>query len=621
MNLIVGGKVVRSATGPNTAPGGSETLRPFAWDLSELEGQMATLKIVDTRKGGWGHINVDQIVLTDDRGNIPLAPKPPVELSREVTINGDFLQLPLMNRDNANEPGVHKLTIEKDGKVVRFMHLKLPGEGQTPDFRYSADIREFKGSKVTLRMTSRDPEALEKLEISDEEFIDPEAYEGPHRPRVHFTPRLGWMNDVNGSYYQDGLYHLFYQFNPTTTAWSTGFDMHWGHSVSKDLLHWEEWPVALFPDAAGNCFSGTAVMIQDHLAGVNEGAPLPTPALFFSGTDPFAQHFATTRDGGKSWQRFPGNPVLNKIRNSDRDPKVIWHEESKHYIMVLYVGEPHHYYIFRSKDLQNWEQTQILPHWYECPEFFRVKSPTTGEDLWLLYGCHRTPEDDPEPFQSESAYQLGNFDGKTFTPVTKIHHAHRGSNFYASLIFINEPTDRKIMMGWTRGVRSPGEPFNQAASIPLHLQLKAINGMDQLCFEPIEEFSKLREEPLLTLKNLSGEEAADKLSTLKSDQILDIVVRFEAKQPAPIEVSIRSLKFDYDPKSGKLNDGDPIRPEGDLKARFVIDRTLVESFWNGGEAAFCQASLHTDDGPAFAISDQARIAELAVYPLKNIWKK
>jgi sucrose-6-phosphate hydrolase SacC (GH32 family) len=500
------------------------------------------------------------------------------------------------------------------------MRLKFPKPNHKPDGWYSADLREFKGRKVILRYRSSEESVLENLELSNKEIIDPNAYDGPHRPRFHFSPRIGWMNDINGTYYQDGLYHLFYQYNPTTSAWSTGFDMHWGHSVSKDLIHWEEWPIALFPDATGDVFSGTAVMIENHILGVNDGAPLPTPALFFTGTTPFSQHFATTRDGGKTFQRYPQNPVLPKTLDSDRDPKVIWHEESQHYIMVLYVGEPKHYYIYRSKDLTNWEQTQILPHWYECPEFFQVKSPTTGKVLWLLYGCYQTPENHPNPFAANSVYQLGEFDGKNFIPVTEIKHAHRGPNFYAALTFVNAPDDRKIMMGWTRDIHSPGEPFNQAATLPLNLQLKDINGEDTLCFEPATEVDALRGEPILSLRNITGSEAREKLSSLSKEASLEVAICFEKDIAQPLQITIRNKRFTYDPASGKINDDRPIHPSGALEARFMIDRSLIESFWNGGEAAYCHGSLHTDEGPAFDISDETKISELTIYPLQNIWK-
>ena len=627
MNLLVDGKVVRTALGPNLAPGGSEKLAPGAWDVAEFAGREAAILIVDERKGGWGHLNVDHIVQTDDRGGIapaapPVVPTPPApERTRAVKIPGDFLQLPLVHREDGRKPGLEKLGIEADGKLLRYMHVEFPQEGTPPDFWYSADLREFKGREVTLRYKSSDAGVLERLAFGDKEIIAPNTYGSTHRPRFHFSPRLGWMNDINGSYYQDGRYHLFYQFNPATTSKGAGFDMHWGHSVSKDLVHWEEWPVAIFPNATGQCYSGTTVMQQHPIPGLNEGVKLPAPAMFFAATAPFSQHLATTPDGGRTWKRFAGNPVVPNMGEGDRDPKVIWHEASQHYVMVLYVGGPDTYRILHSKDLTQWEQTSVLPHWYECPEFLPMKSAVTGEDLMLLYGCYRSPKDAKEPFNSNSCYQLGRFDGKTFIPVTKLRNAHLGPDYYAALIFMNAPQGRPIMMGWARGSRFPGEPFNQCASVPLLMQMKAINGEDTLCFEPAEEVSALRGQPLIKLSNVTIAEAGAKLQSLTSDAALDAVLRFRASDP--MNVNIRGIAFSYDPATKVLKRGDKgaeIHPGKSVDARFLIDRGLVESFWNGGEAAYSIGSLHTDKGPAFAIEGSATIEELTVYPMADIWK-
>ncbi len=624
MNLVVDGKIVRTASGPNTEPGGSETLVPAAWDVAELAGREATIVIVDERKGGWGHLNVDHLVQADDRGGIALAAPPPApakEHKRTLKISGDFLQLPLVHREDGRKPGLEKLSIEADGKLLRYMHVELPKDSAQPDFWYSADLREFKGREVTLRYRSADAGALARLAFGDKEIIDPKAYQTLHRLRFHFSPRLGWMNDINGSYYQDGLYHVFYQYNPATTSKGAGFDMHWGHSVSKDLVHWEEWPVAIFPDATGQCYSGTTVMQQQPIPGLNDGVKLPAPAMFFAATTPFSQHLATTPDGGRTWKRFAGNPVVPNIGSGDRDPKVIWHEASQHYVMVLYVGEPDTYRFLRSRDLIKWEQTSVLTHWYECPEFLPIKSAVTGEDLMLLYGCYRSPKDAAERFHSDSCYQLGHFDGKTFTAVTKLRHAHHGPNYYAALVFMNAPKGRQIMMGWARGSRFPGEHFNQCASVPLEMRMKAVGGEDTLCFEPVEEISTLRGKPLIQLTNVPLAEATAKLQSLTTDAALDVVLRFRSSDA--MQVNIRSITFAYDPATKLLTRGEAaaqIHPGKSVDARFLIDRGIVESFWNGGEAAYSIGSLHTDKGPAFAMESKAVIEELVVYPMADIWK-
>jgi len=623
LNLIVGNKVVRTATGPNIESGGSEALAPAAWDVTEFGGRDATLQIVDSRKGGWGHINVDQIAQSDSRGNVQLAAPPvrPQELTRRVKIENDFLQLSVIGRESGTRRGLEKFSIEADGKVLRYLTIDLAKPGQTPEQTYSYDVRELRGREVTLRYRSTDATALSRLVLNNAENRDPRAYAGEHRPRFHFSPRVGWMNDINGSYWHDGLYHIFYQYNPCNRGGGAGFDMHWGHSVSRDLLHWEEWPVALFPDGSGQCYSGTTIVTPGAVPGLTDKS---APVIFFAATAPFSQHIATTPDGGRSWQRFVGNPVVKNMGDGDRDPKVVWHEASQHFVMVLYVGGPDTYRFLRSKDLRNWEQTQSIKGWFECPEFFSVKSVVTGEELWLLYGCFRTAKDDPKPFNSNSCYQLGRFDGKTFTPVGDIKNAHEGPNFYGALIFNNAPQGRHIMIGWTRGTAlPPGEKFNQYASVPLELTLKKRDNEDMLCFEPVKELEALRGEPLLTLKNVSVTDAQAKLASLSRDALLDITVRFKPGAGAA-KFRARNVELTYDPATRTVTRGRQttvLHPEDTLDARFLIDRGLVETFWNGGEASYCIDSLYISEGPAFSITGDASIENLTVHPISDIWAR
>jgi fructan beta-fructosidase len=623
LNLRIAGKVVRTATGPNTEPGGSEALSAHAWDVGEFSGQEAVMEIVDARKGGWGHINVDHIMQTDDKGATPLAAlpePPPVEITRTLKIDAAFLQLPVVGREDRNRKGLEKFSIELDGKVVRYLNVDLAHAGETPTAVYSYDLREFKGREITLRYRSPERDALEKLVLNNSEYRDAQAYAGRQRPQFHFSPRLGWMNDINGTYWHDGLWHVFYQFNPTNRGSGAGFDMHWGHSVSKDLVHWEEWPVALFPNAAGQCYSGTTIVTKGALP------PLTTksaPVIFFSGTAPFAQHIATTTDDGKTWQRFAGNPVIKNMGDGDRDPKVVWHEASQHYCMVLYVGGPDTYRFLRSKDHVNWEQTQSIPGWFECPEFFPVKSAVTGEDLWLLYGCYRTGKDAPKPFHSNSCYQLGRFDGQTFSPVGDIKHAHEGPNFYGALIFNNAPQGRNIMMGWTRGTALPqGEKFNQHASVPLEMTVRNIGKADTLCFEPVKELEALRGQPLVSLKNTTLAAPREKLAALGNAAELDVVIRF---RPAagPVNFKIRGATVSYDPAAKKVvfeKFVTELQPAAAVDARFLIDRTLCETFWNTGEAAYCFGTKLEYTGQSLFIEGEAEVEELTVYPMRSIWK-
>lgn len=542
------------------------------------------------------------------------------DLTRQLTITEDYLHLPIASRIEKTGPGVAPFVIkDEQGKWLRAAKVKFPKPGESPDFIQSLNVANLRGQKVTLHYQSEDPAVLEAIMTGSEPNHDQPSYDTLHRPRLHFSARRGWMNDINGLYFHNGLYHLFYQHNPYLTGKAPGFDMHWGHSVSKDLVHWTEYPIALYPGAEGSIFSGTAAVIEREIPGITDGLTLPSPVLFYTGTAPFSQRLATTKDGGQTWQPFAQNPIIPKLPNAknDRDPKVLWHEPSQHYVMILFVEEPRRYLFFKSKTLTDWKQTSVLADWSECPEFFPVTSPTTGEELYLLYGAYRPEE---ESGRLSSAYQLGRFDGERFTPVTKVRRAHGGGNFYGAITFANEPKGRRIMMGWAAGTKFPGEPFNQCASLPLEMKVEALGEEDTLCFQPVEEVKKLRGKAVFSAQNTTGAQIKAKLQALPRDETYDIEVTFAAGQKAKHATRVRDRWMIYNPAKAAIEWGNtPLFPKGPVKVRYLIDRGLFECFWNKGEAAFSIASLHTVDAPVLHIGENLKIDQITVYPMKSIW--
>jgi hypothetical protein len=267
LQLLVEGKVVRSATGPNDKPGGSEALAPGSWDVSEFAGKMATLRIVDDAKSGWGHLNVDHIVQTDT--------KPPGlvrNAERQFNATARYLHLAIKN-------GAPKrvVTLLVDGQPVVRNDIELAPAA--PDWWAPMDVGAWSGRKLALQVDQLpdDSTALSSIEQGDTLKGAEDLYREPLRGQFHFSPRRGWNNDPNGLVFFNGEYHLFFQHNPYGWGWG---NMHWGHAVSRDLAHWEELGDKLLPDGFGPMFSGSAVVDWNNTSGLGTDGKPPLVLIY-----------------------------------------------------------------------------------------------------------------------------------------------------------------------------------------------------------------------------------------------------------------------------------------------------------------------------------------------------
>src|SRR5438270_2206233 len=216
-----------------------------------------------------------------------------------------------------------------------------------------------------------------------------EPYREPWRPQFHFTPAKNWMNDPNGMVYYDGEYHLFYQYNPSGDKWG---HMSWGHAVSRDLVHWEHLPVALREENDIMIFSGSAVVDWKNTSDFGKDGKPPLVAIYtghYTKKPLQNQHFAYSNDGGRTWTKYAGNPVLDIQAKDFRDPKVLWHEPSQRWVMAVAWPVERKVRFYASPDLKDWTHRSdfgpagSVEGIWECPDLFPLA--VDGKTKWVLF--------------------------------------------------------------------------------------------------------------------------------------------------------------------------------------------------------------------------------------------
>ncbi|MCW1887642.1 glycoside hydrolase family 32 protein [Luteolibacter flavescens] len=602
LQLLVDGKVVRSATGSNDQPGGSEDLQQESWDVSDLAGKKAVLKIVDEAKGGWGHINVDHIVQTDTRPKGMIS-----DAERTLVANTQYLNIPIKN-------GAPKrvVTLFVDGKKVVRNDIEL-ADG-APDWWAPMDVSEWKGKKLTLRVDKlhEDSKALSAIVASNEMKDSGNLYEETQRGQFHFSPKRGWNNDPNGMVYYNGEYHLFFQHNPYGWGWG---NMHWGHAVSKDLVHWEELSPKLLPDDMGPMFSGGAVVDHKNTSGFGKDGKPPMVLFYTAAGNPTVQGMAYSTDG-RTFTKYEGNPILKEITPGNRDPKVVWHEPTKQWVMVLWVevDRVNTMQFFTSPNLKDWTFVSRTDGFFECPEFF--EAPVDGDESnkkWVLIGA-------------SSEYKIGSFDGKTYTPETPLLPGHRGKDFYAAQAFTNQPDGRHILIGWWR-TETRGMPFNQSMSIPLDLHLIKTDDGPRMTFTPVKELEVLRAKShkigALSLKP-GDKNPLDDISA----ELVEVRAEFEPGDAEEIVFNIRDAMVIYDAKKQELSVNGHRAPapliDGKQRLTIYCDRIGIEAFASDGQC-FLPLPFNTKkENRRFYLESrggEAKFTSLDVHELRSAWKK
>ena len=411
-----------------------------------------------------------------------------------------------------------------------------------------------------------------------------------YRPVYHHTPAWGWMNDPNGMFYKDGVWHLYFQYNPYGSQWE---NMTWGHSTSTDLIHWTFQGAPIEADAWGTIFSGSAVVDHNNTAGFGKGAVV---AMYTSAGENQTQSIAYSNDNGQTFTKYDGNPVLTSNTPDYRDPHVFWNEDIKRWNMIMAEGQ--HMDIYSSADLKEWKlESQFGAEYgnhggvWECPDLMKMKVRGTDQYKWMLL-CNINPGG---PFGgSATQYFVGQFDGHKFTcesapEVTK--WMDYGKDHYATVTFDNAPDGRHVAMAWMSNWQYanqvPTMQYRSANSVPRDLDLYEYQGQTYCGVTPSPELAAAR--PKKATKTLT--EACEMVVTLRGNATITLANDKGEQVVMTYDEKSRTFAMDRT-KSGQKEFSDDfaaltVAPvHGKMsQLRLFIDRSSIEAFDADGKMA------------------------------------
>ncbi|AZI26351.1 DUF4980 domain-containing protein [Pedobacter sp. G11] len=522
-----------------------------------------------------------------------------------IKVNKRYLNLPISQKQDRK-----KMVFEINGKQERSFVIRLANA--EPEYWVFCDVSTLKGKTIKINCEG-DGAGLSKIYQADEISGQDMLYKEENRPQFHFTTKRGWINDPNGMIYYEGEYHLFYQHNPYEREWE---NMSWGHAVSKDMVHWQELPTALYPDELGTMFSGSTVIDYNNTAGFNKGnTPAMVAAYTANTADKQTQCIAYSLDKGRTWTKYTKNPVIDskaKWNSVDtRDPRVFWYKPGNHWVMVLNERDGHS--IYNSTNLKDWNYQSHTTGFWECPDLFEL--PIDGDKTktkWVMYGA-------------SNAYMVGSFDGKKFTPESGKHYYVTGS-IYAAQTFTNIPEadGRRIQIGWSR-ISHKGMPFNGMMLMPTNLELKSTKNGVRLFSEPVKETDQLFTS-VNKWTDLKAEAANENLKKYSNEGSLRIKTKIKLSHATNAGISLNGQKIlDYDMNFNLVN-GTFYSPEDmtsmEISADIYIDRTSIEVFIDGGAYSYSmerKLDINNKDGLKFW-GTNIDVKDLEIFSVKSVWK-
>ena len=572
-----------------------------------------------------------------------------------VRVTGDSKYLLLPVQESNDDARINVLV---DGRLDKVINVKLAKS--KVDYYVPFDLSSYKGHELAMNSVTtqgrstvreaKDDACWKNLTLSDTfDTTNREKY----RPVYHHTPLYGWMNDPNGMFYKDGVWHLYFQHNPYGSKWQ---NLSWGHSSSKDLINWTPEPEALEPNGLGMVFSGSCALDTNNTAGYGKDAVL---GLYTSADVSQTQSLVWSKDNGKTFEFYPANPIIT-LESEARDPNMFWDEKAGQWVLLLAHALEHEMLVFTSPDMKEWTLQSSFGKGigaqggvWECPDLFKLKVDGTDEEKWVLI-CNLNPGG---PFGgSATQYFVGDFDGKTFKADTDSEGKiptkwmDYGKDHYATVSWSDAPDNRRTVIGWMSNwqyaAEVPTMQYRSANTLPRDLSLfRAPDGNIYLSSAPSPELLALRDKLSVNVKKANIRKKAVRYSLPEANSgVCEILLDVDARKSEQInfiianndgekvvmeyDVADHTLSFDRR-ESGNVDFSQDFpavtvsptfEDNGKISLRIFIDRSSIEVFGNNGQ--FVMTNLVFPERPYTSLSisstgGNARIENLKIYSIKE----
>lgn len=570
-----------------------------------------------------------------------------------VTSDGKYLILPV--QESNDEAAVNVLV---DGRLDKTLSVRLAKS--KVDYTVPLNIEKYKGKKLLLNVvTSQNRSSVReaKEDACWSNFVVSDTFDISNRekfrPAYHHTPIYGWMNDPNGMFYKDGVWHLCYQWNPYGSKWQ---NLSWGHSTSPDLIHWTRMEDAVIePDGLGMIFSGSSAIDKENSAGFGKNAIV---AMYTSAAASQIQSLAWSDDDGMTFNKYPGNPVLT-LDSEARDPNMFWNPDTKEWTLVLAHALDHEMLIFTSPDMKEWTLQSRFGRGlgaqdgvWECPDLFELPVEGTDEKKWVLL-CNLNPGG---PFGgSATQYFVGDFDGKTFVsdmdasgnvPTKWLDF---GKDHYATVSFSDAPDNRRTVIGWMSNWQyAPEVPtmqFRSANTLPREIGLfRGADGGIYASSTPSPELEALRDRLTLDVKSKKiGHKPVSFRLPSENDGVCEILADVNPGNAGKVnlelsnskgekvemiyDVNARTLSFDRR-ESGIVDFSQdfpavtvsPTFGDGKkISLRIFIDRSSIEVFGDNGRFVMTNLVFPNEPYSALSVKSEngtAKLSGLRIYSIK-----